>query len=200
MFANIIYVSSAIGLCVTGIVFRYMRLFKTKTKHSNPKILFYHFRKNTENPYYDEPTSISIYDSDSEIFLKCDDIHNDESFTEFCTVLKTLLDNMKQCYMITYDIDYKSIGFQNNMEDFIDHHKIKMHFMDIKQLFYYMHPLVGKIKYPDILEYYKIDIKHFRCKSLEYCAIFEQLILDFDPCIRQEMYKLHLLYNHLHKS
>lgn len=171
------------------------KVFWKDTEDNNIKLIFYNVVKSNANPYFEEPTSISVYDPDSQKYFVVDNVYDDESYEEFCNILLDMTKGYAHTYFVSYDIEYKEMCFKTIFEDFIDSNSIKARFMDIKQLFYSQHQSVDKILYDGLLEYYKVP--KLNCKSIEYCVIFDQLLQDYDVNIKDNMSKLHILYNQL---
>jgi hypothetical protein len=139
------------------------------------KILFYNIIRDSENPFIDEKTSISIYDPDKQLYYAIEDVYDDESYEEICEILKTLATKHDYIYMITYDIENKELCFKLCLQTLLEDMG-KFKFIDIKKLFYSIHPSVPKITYNDILEYYKLP--KLESKSLEYCLMFDNIAKD----------------------
>jgi hypothetical protein len=167
------------------------RLFWKKTDEKI-KVVFYNIVKKSENPYIDEPTSISLYDPDDQLFFRVDDIYNNESYEELTVLLNRLCKTYDKLYLVTYDIENKEHSFKLITEEILENADICIRFLDLKVLFYSMHPLIPKIIYGDVLEYYRIP--KLDCKVVEYCALFEQLVQDYDIDIKNDMFKINNIY------
>jgi hypothetical protein len=166
-----------------------------KRKDEKIKILFYNVVKSSENPYVDEATSISLYDPDGQLFFKIDDINNDDCYEEMEKIFENLSKSFDTIYFVTYDIENKEHSFKLITEDILDNLNIKIRFLDIKMLFYSIHPMVKKIIYNDLLDFYTVP--KLDCKVVEYCALFEQVIQDYDIDIRDDMTKMNNLYTQI---
>lgn len=166
-----------------------------KKKHAGMKTLFYNVSRESENPYIDEPTSISIYDPDTQHHFKVHDIYEDECYEELCKLLTVVAGANELVYLATYDCEMKSVRFKSIMEEYLENSGKQYRFLDIKKSFYLVRPLISKISYMEMKEYYKVP--RLDCKPLEYCAIFDQIMQDFDVNIDNDVEKMNLIYNHI---
>jgi hypothetical protein len=182
-----------IATIVTPLIFP--KLF-WKKKEEKIKIIFYNIVKKNENPFLDESMSISIYDPDDQLFFMIEDIHDNDSYEDITKLFERLSKSFDTIYFVTYDIENKEKSFKLTTEDILENLNINVKFLDIKLLFYSIHPLINKILYSDLLEFYHVP--KLECKVLEYCAIFEQVIQDYDINIRDDMNKMKNLYKQIH--
>lgn len=160
---------------------------------SDVKVLFYRIKKDSENPFIDEPTGVSIYDPDSQQYFHVDDVYDDESYEELCTLLLHLKQGCDKIYMATYDVENHELSFKLVMESFLEDNDMHIKFVDLKRMFYSINPNVPKVTYKDVLTYY--NIAQMENKTLEFCVLFENLIEEFDINIRDDMEKLDSLYD-----
>jgi hypothetical protein len=173
------------------------KVFWKTTDGVKMKILFYHVSKSSENPYMEESIEISIYDPDEQQYYNMQDVSNDDdSYEELTNLITKLAAGHDEVYLVTYNIEYKETSFKLIMEEYFNDTSIQAKFMDLKQLFYYMHPQIAKISYRDILDFYRIQ--SLDNKALEYCMMMEHIVEDHDINIRKDMEKFRVLYNHVH--
>jgi hypothetical protein len=158
----------------------------------NIKVLFYNLTRESENPYMDEPTSISIYDPDTQVLFSVEDVYDDDSYEELVNILNDLSKQYTKVFFVTYDVENKDVCFKLILQDVLEDMPFKTYCIDLKRLFYAQHPYVAKITYKDILEYYRVP--RLECKPIEYSAVFEQLILDYDINIRKDITRLDSIY------
>lgn len=164
-----------------------------KSRHDKVKLIFYNVVRSGDNPFPNEPTSISLYDPDAQQHFEVDDIYDNESYEQFCDMISKMTAEYTHIYFITYNIENKETCFKLIMEEFLECMPKKIRFMDLKKIFYSVHQNVSKIMYNDVLDYYRVPEVH--CRSLEYCAIFDQLIQDFDINFKDDMSNIGVLYN-----
>jgi hypothetical protein len=145
-----------------------------------PKVLFFDVTKKHENPYLDQPTGVGFYDGDEEEYFNIDNIHDNEAFEEICNALAAHLPpEGSDLYLVTYDDECKVACLKSVFSEFFKDHDVEPKIIDLKQLFYYTHPAVPKIEYEGLVEYYKVPC--LDKPVVEYIALFDQLIRDFDP-------------------
>jgi hypothetical protein len=171
-------------------------LFKSK-KQTNGKVLFYHIAKESENPYIDEPTTISIYDQDTQEYYCLGDIYENEYYNELCNLLNKRTKNNKVVYLVTFDTNMQSMCLKSLLGEYFDNNSTvkEYKFLDIKQMFYMISPLVGKISFDEMKDYYKVP--ELDCEPLEYCAIFDQIIQDHDVKLDDYWEKVETLWEQL---
>ena len=174
--------------------FVFPKVFFKEESVSKNRLLFYNVTKDSENPFLDEKVSVSLYDPDAQLFFAVEDVHDEESYKELCVLLNKLSQKYDNVFMVTYDIENREMAFKLSMELFLDETK-KFKFMDIKRLFYCIHPNVPKVMYNDILEYY--NIPKMESKALEYCVVFDNVAKDFHMDYKTENGKLHALYKQM---
>ena len=144
-----------------------------KNNDEKVRIIFYNVNKKSENPYFEEQTAISLYDPDNQLYFEVDDVYDNESYEEICVLLKDLSKSYDTIYLVTYDIENKEQSVKLILEDLFDDISTKIRFLDIKMLFYSTHPMVQKIVYNDVMDFYhvpKLDVR-----VIEYCALFDSL-------------------------
>lgn len=171
------------------------RIFWKNTDDDKIKFVFYNVVKKNANPYFEEATSFSIYDPDAQKYFVVDDIYDDDTFEEMCTILLDMTKGYSYVYFVTYDIEYKEVCFKTNLQELIESNNMNARFIDLKQLFYSQHIMFDKLVYNTLLEYYHIP--KLNCKPIEYCAIFDQLLQDYDINIKDNLSKIHILYSQL---
>jgi len=167
-----------------------------KRQFREHKTVFYQVSKESENPFMDEPTSISIYDPDTQEHFSVNDIYDNASYEDMCEILDDITQGMKVVNLVSYDHDMKSSCFKCVMGDYIDNKDdVTYRFMDLKQMFYLVRPMVGDIDYERVKEYYKVP--DLECEPLEYCAICAQIVQDHDAPTENEHEKLDVIYEQL---
>lgn len=149
-------------------------------KKNKPSVMYFSVFKKCENPYTDDVTAVSWYDAEDQHAYHIENVHDNDAFTEMCAMLTSRLvpDSDGVVYLVTYDTDFNTVALQNMMANFFEDNALEPRFVDLKQLFYFTHPLVPKIVYADLVAYFKVP--SLENKPLEYAAIFEQLMQDFD--------------------
>lgn len=166
---------------------------------NKPTVMYFNVFKKCENPYTDDVTSISWYDAEEQHAYNIENVHDNDAFSEMCVMLRSRLlpDSDGVVYLVTYDTDFKTVALKNIMAEFFEEATLEPRFVDLKQLFYFTHPLVPKIVYTDLMEYFRVP--SLDNKPLEYAAIFEQLMQDFDPKSDDGATKprLEAMYTHL---
>lgn len=170
--------------------------FKTK-RSKQGKVLFYHITKESENPYIEEPTSMSIYDPDSQELFCVGDIHDNQYYSDLCDLLDERTKDKAMIYLVTLNANMQTDCLKSLLGEYFDTNGLtkEFRFLDIKQMFYSVSPLVNKISFDDMKDYYKVP--ELDCEPLEYCAVFEQIIQDHDVRIEDYWEKIDALWQQL---
>ena len=187
---------SIVYIVILVVPFLLPRLFWKQRRNKRVKVIFYDVDKASDNPFMEEPTTVAFYDPDEQVLIEATDIYENDSYDEICKLFDSISKTYDRLYLVTFDTDHKSLCFKVMLEDVLEGviaHKCKVCFMDIRTTFLHLHPVVPSIRYEEMMDYYKVP-PHLDCPPLECCALFEQLILDFDVDIREDMGKLHALY------
>lgn len=168
----------------------------SKTDKDTPVVMYFTVGKKTENPYGNDATSLALYDEEDEHAYNIHDVYDNEAFAELCTMLKSRIGESKVVYLVTYDNDFKVASLKTILGDFFDEIDVEGRYVDLKQLFYCIHTDVPKVLYSDLTQYYRVPSLENR--PIEYAALFDQLIRDYDPMI-EDHYKdgLEAIYNHV---
>lgn len=172
------------------------RLFWKYRNDKSVKIIFYNVVKESENAFIDEPTSISFYDPDDQVVFEVEDIYDDDAYEEVSKLLQNIGKKYQTLYLVNFnEVEHCDLAFKLIFEDILEDMNANLCFIDMKVLFYYLHQQVSTIDYNGIIGYYKIP--KLDCPVIEYSAIFEQLLLDYDQLIRDDMGKLFVLYEQI---
>ena len=159
------------------------------------KVLYYDVKKSGENPYSDGPAALSLFDPDDETHLEIDDIHDDDEYNTLCSWLTKTCNKHTHCFFVTYNENNNETCFKLMLEDVIEDLSTKVHFWDIKNMFYVLNPDITKVTYDGLLTSYQIlDLE---CRAIEYCMLFNKLIHEYDPDIKNNMSKLMPLANEI---
>lgn len=169
--------------------------FLFRKKESNDKLIFFNLVRESDNPFMNEPTAISLYDQDEQKYFEVSDIYDNESYEEICAIINKMIEGYDNVYFVTYNIENKETCFKAIMEVYLEEIEKKLHFMDLKKVFYCIHQKVAKIQYSDMLEFYKVP--RLNCKPIEYCALFDQLLKDFGAGAKEKR-GIHVLYDLIH--
>lgn len=168
----------------------------SKSHTDRPVVMYFTVVKKMENPYGNESTSLSLYDEEDEHAYNIHDVYDNEAFAELCMMLKSRIGDASTVYLVTYDNDFKIASLKTILGDFFEEIDVEGRYVDLKQLFYCTHVDVPKVQYSDLTEYYRVPSLENR--PIEYAALFDQLIKDYDPMI-EDHYKdgLEALHNHV---
>lgn len=182
---------------ILTIPFLMPKLFFKSKKPTKGKVLFYQIIKESENPYIEEPTGISIYDPDSQELFYAADIYDSQHYDDLCHLLNDITKDKKIVYFVTLDTNMQMTCLKSLMGEYFDNNSTikEYRFLDIKQMFYMLSPLVSKISFDEIKDYYKVP--ELDCEPLEYCAIFDQIIQVHDVKIEEYWEKVETLWEQL---
>ena len=169
------------------------RFFWKSERKPRIKTLCFDVVRDSDNPYIDEATSITLYDPDTRQQYFAKNIYDDACYEDICAVFEDIGQNYDEIYLITNDEKHAAHCFKVIMAYFIENHGLNIKFIDLKRLFYCLHPQVPNITYADMIEYYRVH--ELDSPTLNYCQLFEHLLEDYDMDIRDDMGKLTLLYN-----
>lgn len=158
-------------------------------KDSNCKMIFFNVEKESENPYVEEPTCVSLYDPDTQELFTALNIYNDDHYEELIEVVENLTKGKKTVYFVTFEDRLQTSCMKSLLGEFLDSHsEVDFKFIDVKHLFYMNSPRIPKMSYEDIKDYYSVP--ELECRPLETCAVMEQVILDHEVKIENKWDKV----------
>ena len=166
-------------------------------KESNCKMIFFDIEKESENPYTDEPTRVSLYDPESQELFTALNIYNDDHYEELIQVVEDLTKGKKTVYFITFDDRLQSSCLKSLLGEFLDAHSdIEFKFIDVKHMFYMTLPRIPQMSYDDMKDYYRVP--ELECRPLETCAVMEQVIEDHEVKIENKWDKIAFMYEEVY--
>jgi hypothetical protein len=166
-------------------------------KDTKCKMIFFDVEKESENPYTDEPTRVSLYDPDSQKLFTALNIYNDDHFEELLDVVENMTKGKNTVYFITFDDQLQSSCLKSLLGEFLDtHNDIEFKFMDVKHMFYMTLPRIPHMSYDDVKDYYRVP--ELDCRPLETCAVMDQVIADHEVKIDNKWDKIAFMYEEVY--
>lgn len=166
-------------------------------KNSKNKMIFFDVRKESENPFTEEPTEVRVYDPETQELFTAMNVYDDDDYEGLIDFLKEVTRGKDMVYFVTFDDGLQVSCFKSLLGEYVTNSDEKeFRFLDTKHLFYAARPFVPQVSYDDVREYYRVPELEYR--PLETCAIMEQILEDHEVKIDNRWDKVSFLYEEVY--
>jgi hypothetical protein len=167
--------------------------WRKKVKNSDVNVIFFHIERDSENPYTDEASVITMYDLRKQLVYTADVSNDDVTSNELGSLVSKILEDHSIPIFVTFDDNgFKRACLKNMLVDIEGLEDVRI--MDIKSMFYYTKQDIHSISFDEILEYYNLKPTH---TVVDYADIFTHIALDYDPSIMHHLSKVCEMYEEL---